>query len=243
MRMKAPRVLDVRNLHVGYGSVRAVRGVSLRVGQGEVVGLIGHNGAGKTTTLKAIMGLLQPTSGEILFQDRSIVGDIPEQIARRGIAIVPENRHIFSRLSVGENLRIGTTLLCRARRREKIREALARFPVLEEYFDRPAGTLSGGEQQQLAIARALVSEPILLLLDEPSLGLSPLMTRRVFEVLQELRTEGMAMLLIDQAVTHTVGLADRSYLMRAGGQIVLEGTAAELADMDLGTGLLGIQAE
>jgi branched-chain amino acid transport system ATP-binding protein len=209
--------LAVEELEVRHGAVRAVRGLSLEVDGGEIVGLIGPNGAGKSSTLHAIMGLVRPAAGDIRLHGESVAGRNPEDVARRGIALVPEGRRIFAELSVDENLRLG---LAGRRRRNGIETDLERiyelFPIVKEFRKRQAGALSGGQQQQLAIARALVADPEVLLLDEPSLGLSPKMVDVVFEVLEEIRARGLAILLVEQRAQRTVALADRSYVMSNG---------------------------
>jgi branched-chain amino acid transport system ATP-binding protein len=223
-------VLTITDLSVHYGRVRAVQDLSLEVKKGELVGLVGHNGAGKTTTLMTIAGVLKPAAGGIFLEGRSIVGESPDGILRRGISLVPEGRRIFGRLTVGENLRIGATS---RRNRETtddaIKRMLERFPVLERDWSKSGAKLSGGEQQQLAIARALLSEPKLLLLDEPTLGLAPLMVDVVFEILDKLRQDGVTMLLVEQNAARTIEIADRTYVMRAGGRIEFHGTSDELA--------------
>lgn len=221
-------MLSVEELHVSYGRVPALKGVSLEVNEGEIVGLVGPNGAGKTTMLSTIFGLLKPLSGAILLEGRSIVGEPPERIVRLGLALVPEGRHIFNGLTVSENLGMGATVRGdRAEVRRDITRLLERFPVLERYYDTPAGRLSGGEQQQLAIARALLSRPRLLLLDEPSLGLAPVVIDLVFDALAELREEGVTVLLVEQNAARTIELADRSYVLRTG-QVALAGDRDEL---------------
>jgi branched-chain amino acid transport system ATP-binding protein len=209
--------LAVEELEVRHGAVRAVRGLSLEVDGGEIVGLIGPNGAGKSSTLHAIMGLVRPAAGDIRLHGESVAGRNPEDVARRGIALVPEGRRIFAELSVDENLQLG---LAGRRRRNGIETDLERiyelFPIVKEFRKRQAGALSGGQQQQLAIARALVADPEVLLLDEPSLGLSPKMVEVVFEVLEEIRARGLAILLVEQRAQRTVALADRSYVMSNG---------------------------
>ena len=223
-------MLKITNLSVHYGRVRAVQHLSLEVNEGELVGLVGHNGAGKTTTLMTITGVLKPAAGDILFNGRSIVGKSPDAILRAGISLVPEGRRIFGRLSVGENLKIGTTTRRdRKRADEDVKKLLDRFPVLERDWKKSGAKLSGGEQQQLAIARALLSSPKLLLLDEPTLGLAPLIIDQVFELLEELRREGVTILLIEQNAARTIEIADRTYVMRTGGRIEFHGTAEELA--------------
>jgi branched-chain amino acid transport system ATP-binding protein len=209
--------LAVEELEVRHGAVRAVRGLSLEVDGGEIVGLIGPNGAGKSSTLHAIMGLVRPAAGDIRLHGESVAGRNPEDVARRGIALVPEGRRIFAELSVDENLQLG---LAGRRRRNGIETDLERiyelFPIVKEFRKRQAGALSGGQQQQLAIARALVADPEVLLLDEPSLGLSPKMVDVVFEVLEEIRARGLAILLVEQRAQRTVALADRSYVISNG---------------------------
>lgn len=209
--------LAVEELEVRHGAVRAVRGLSLEVDGAEIVGLIGPNGAGKSSTLHAIMGLVRPAAGDIRLHGESVAGRNPEDVARRGIALVPEGRRIFAELSVDENLQLG---LAGRRRRNGIETDLDRiyelFPIVKEFRKRQAGALSGGQQQQLAIARALVADPEVLLLDEPSLGLSPKMVDVVFEVLEEIRAHGLAILLVEQRAQRTVALADRSYVISNG---------------------------
>lgn len=221
-------MLRVSELHIRYGSISAVRGLSFEVGEGEAVGLIGANGAGKSSTLKAIAGLLQPTGGAIELEDERIDGLGPDTIVRRGVALVPEGRQIFGTLTVKENLRVGRAV----RRRDPdlgrdLEEILDLFPILREFYSSPAGKLSGGEQQQLAIARALILKPRLLLLDEPSLGLAPQLVSLVFDVLEKLRQSGVTILLVEQVVARTVAFADRTYIMR-NGRIVASGSRDEL---------------
>jgi branched-chain amino acid transport system ATP-binding protein len=223
-------MLKVTDLSVHYGRVRAVQHLSLEVNEGELIGLVGHNGAGKTTTLMAITGVLRPVAGEIVFDGRSLVGRSPDEILRAGIALVPEGRRIFGRLTVGENLRIGaTTRKDRKQTDADLKRVLDRFPVLRDFWGRSGAKLSGGEQQQLAIGRALLSGPKLLLLDEPTLGLAPLMVDRVFEILDDLRTDGVTTLLVEQNAARTIEIADRTYVMRSGGRIEFHGTAEELS--------------
>jgi branched-chain amino acid transport system ATP-binding protein len=214
--MTAP-ILAVDKLVVRHGAVDAVRGLSLEVGVGEIVGLIGPNGAGKSSTLHAIVGLVRPAGGDVRLRGESILGLGPEDVARRGIALVPEGRRIFGELSVEENLRLG---LAGRRGRGDVAGDLARvyelFPVVEQSRRRQAGALSGGQQQQLAIARALVADPEVLLLDEPSLGLAPRVVDLVFEALVEIRARGIAILLVEQRAQRTVALADRSYVVSNG---------------------------
>jgi branched-chain amino acid transport system ATP-binding protein len=216
-------VLRVEDLHVSYRRVPALKGVSIEVGEGEIVGLVGPNGAGKTTLLSSVFGRVTPASGRIELEGRSIVGLAPERVVRLGLGLVPEGRHIFNTLTVAENLEVGTT--GRASRdglAADMARVMERFPVLERYAKTPAGRLSGGEQQQLAIARALLSRPRLLLLDEPSLGLAPVVIDLVFDELAALRDEGVTILLVEQNAARAIELADRSYVLRTG-EIALAG--------------------
>jgi branched-chain amino acid transport system ATP-binding protein len=208
--------LEVRDLHVRHGLVTAVRGVSFEVRRGEIVGLIGPNGAGKSSTLHAIMGAVRPASGNVLLDGRSLVGRRPEEIARRGVALVPEGRRVFAELTVEENLRLGLAGRRRNRTGGDLEPVFELFPVVREFRRRPAGALSGGQQQQLAIARALVADPQVLLLDEPSLGLAPRIVDLVFETLAAIRDRGLAVVLVEQRAQRTVALADRSHVLSNG---------------------------
>jgi branched-chain amino acid transport system ATP-binding protein len=224
--------LTVEKLSVSYGAIQALHGVSLRVEQGEVVTLIGGNGAGKTTTLRAISGLLRPASGNIEFDGESIVGWLPHRIVCQGLVHVPEGRGIFANLTVEENLQMGAY----ARHdREAIRQdherALDLLPRLRERLQQRAGTLSGGEQQMLAIARALLARPRLLMLDEPSLGLAPLVVQTVFQVIREIASTGTTILLVEQNAGMALRIADRAYVIEVG-EIQMEGRASELAESD-----------
>jgi branched-chain amino acid transport system ATP-binding protein len=224
-------VLELDGLEVRYGTVAAVRGLSLRLEEGEIVGLIGPNGAGKSTTLHAIMGTVPAHAGEIRLHGRSIRKRAPEAIAQTGVSLVPEGRRIFGEFSVEENLRLGLA----ARRKRNGGDPLARafelFPMLKEFRRRSAGALSGGQQQQLAIGRALVADPQVLLLDEPSLGLAPLAVESVFEALQGIRERGVSILLVEQRAIHTVALANRTHVL-VGGELRLELTPADAHDTD-----------
>jgi branched-chain amino acid transport system ATP-binding protein len=210
-------VLALHDVHARYGAISALRGVTIEVAAGELVALIGANGAGKTTTLATIAGVLTPTRGRIVFCGEPIAGLAPEAIVRRGIAMVPEDREIFPALTVEQNLRLGAFI---RRDREEYRrdlEAMAElFPILRERRDQSAGTLSGGEQQQLAIARALMSHPKLLMLDEPSLGLAPKLVGQVFELISRLHEDGTTILLVEQNVSQTLRIADRAYVIQMG---------------------------
>jgi branched-chain amino acid transport system ATP-binding protein len=212
-------LLVVEDLEVRHGSVTAVHGLSFEVDRGEIVGLIGPNGAGKSSTLHAIMGAVRAAAGDVRVRGESVIGKRPEAVARKGVALVPEGRRIFADLTVDENLKLG---LAGRRTRDGTDGDLARvyelFPAVEESLKRKAGTLSGGQQQQLAIARALVADPEVLLLDEPSLGLAPRMVDVVFETLAAIRDRGLAVLLVEQRAQRTVALADRSHVLANGQQ-------------------------
>jgi branched-chain amino acid transport system ATP-binding protein len=227
-----PAMLELRGVDVAYGGVAAVRDLSLEVRRGEIVGLIGPNGAGKSTTLHAIMGLVPAHPGEILLSGQSLRGRAPESVAQRGVALVPEGRRIFAELSVEENLQLG---LAGRRSRDGVEADIAAvyelFPIVDEFRRRPAGALSGGQQQQLAIARALVAAPDLLLLDEPSLGLSPTMVDIVFEALRAIRDRGLTVLLVEQRAQRTVALADRTYVI-ANGALRLTLTPADAGNTE-----------
>lgn len=228
--MNSAPLLRIEDLHVRYGRVTAVRGLSLDVGEGEIVGVIGPNGAGKTSTLAAVTGIVPASAGSITFQGKSILGSTPEAIVRSGVALVPAGRQIFANLTVAENLRLGGTVKRQGVPFKDLQETvLDKFPVLRRYFDGMAGQLSGGEQQQLAIARALLSRPRLLVLDEPSLGLAPRVVNLVFEVLADLRADGTTILLVEQIATKTIDLADRTYVLK-GGTVAMAGSRDELMD-------------
>jgi len=221
-------VLTVENLECRYGKVSAVRGLSLDVKQGELVTLIGANGAGKTTTLKAISGVLRPAAVRIRFDGEEITGMPAKQIIARGIAHCPEGRHVFPYMTVRENLEMG----CYLRRDSHaiaadMERLFGRFPILAERRDQAAGTLSGGEQQMLAISRALMSRPKLVLFDEPSLGLAPNIVERTFEIIKQIRGEGMTVVMVEQNAFAALELSDRSYVLEQG-RVTLSGTGMEL---------------
>jgi branched-chain amino acid transport system ATP-binding protein len=222
-------VLEVRDLHVSYGEIRALKGVSFQVIQGEVVALLGNNGAGKTTTLRAISGLLAPREGEVVFEGGSLVGVASHSIVRRGVTHVPEGRRIFNRLSVLENLEMGAFTRSDAGVRDDIDRVFSIFARLQERRTQVAGTLSGGEQQMLAIGRALMAKPRLLLLDEPSMGLAPVLVEQIFETVQTINRQGVTILLVEQNAAMALSIAGRGYVLETGG-IVLEGSARDLAD-------------
>jgi len=236
----AAPLLDVEGITVSYGSVVALRDVSLQVAAGEIVAALGPNGAGKTTLLRSLAGALKPRSGTIRFDGSSIAGMSPEAIVRRGVALVPEGRHVFPKLTVEENLTIGgITRTDRDELRKDAERWLTRFPILGERSAQLAGTLSGGEQQQLAIARALMSRPRMLLLDEPSLGLGPIYVDRIFEMVAELRDEGTTILLVEQNVHRALEIADRAYVL-AVGAVVASGPTDTLMEGELERSYLGI---
>jgi len=224
-------MLEIEGLTVRYGAVAALSGVDLQVHEGELVGVVGANGAGKTTLLSTVVGLVAPVKGGVSFLGQPITRLSTERIARRGIALVPEGRHIFGTLTVRENLLLGTSSRAGKVQNGDLRSIFERFPVLERFEQRSARSLSGGEQQQLAIARALISQPKLLLLDEPSLGLAPLVVNMIFDLVGQLRHEGTTILLVEQNARRTLQVADRSYVLKLG-QVALQGTAADYAQMN-----------
>jgi branched-chain amino acid transport system ATP-binding protein len=220
-------LLEVRDLEARYGPVLAVRGLSLRVGEGEIVALLGANGAGKTTTLACIAGLHRSRTGAIALAGEDVGRLAPERIVRRGVALTPEGRRLFASLTVAENLELGASR-AKAGRDERRERMLELFPILRERLRTPAGSLSGGEQQQLAIARSLMSRPRLLLLDEPTLGLAPKLVTAVFGLIARLRDEeGLSILLVEQNVHQALDVCDRAYVLRTGS-LAAEGTPAEL---------------
>ncbi len=222
-------MLTVEHLNVRYGAVQALRGVSVNVGAGELVAVVGPNGAGKSTLLNAIAGRIPARDGAVTFGETSLLGLASEKIVRLGLGLVPEGRHIFETLSVGENLKLGMMASRGRTTAAEVDELVdARFPILRRYLDTPAGRLSGGEQQQLAIARAMAAKPVMLLLDEPSLGLAPMMVDEVFGLIEQLHAQGVSILLVEQNAHRAVSLADRSYVLKSG-RIVLEGNAEELS--------------
>ncbi len=229
--MTTSPMLELDELVVRYGSVPAVRGLNLAVEKGELVGLIGPNGAGKSSTLHAVMGVVPVAGGDVRFAGQSIRGRAPEVIARAGIALVPEGRRIFGELSVEENLRLGLSARRRNGAADPLAAAFELFPMLADFRARPAGVLSGGQQQQLAIGRALVAAPDVLLLDEPSLGLSPTVVDAVFAALAAIRDRGVTVLLVEQRAQRTVALADRT-LVLANGELRLTLTPADADDTE-----------
>jgi branched-chain amino acid transport system ATP-binding protein len=226
-------MLEVANIHTYYGNIHALRGVSLSVGQGEIVTLIGANGAGKTTTLNTISGLLRPRQGHIRLQDEDLLGVRPHHIVAKGVVQVPEGRRVFARLSVLENLELGA-FTCRDDQRTaaNLERAFTLFPKLYERRQQLAGTLSGGEQQMLAIGRALMANPRVLLLDEPSMGLAPVLVESIFETIVQLHTAGTTILLVEQNARMALQIADRGYVLQSG-EVVLSDSAAQLRTNEL----------
>ncbi len=225
-------MLKINNLSVNYGEIKALKDISIDVTDGDIITLIGANGAGKSTLLKTISGLLKPKAGEILFKDENIGGLVPQNIVKKGIIHVPEGRRIFSGMSVEENLMLGAyTRKDRTELHKDIENIYKRFETLGVRKNQNADTLSGGEQQMLAISRALLSKPKLLLLDEPSMGLAPLIVKQIFEIIQETNREGMTILLIEQNAHKALEIADYAYIIE-GGSIKMEGPANEIRQSD-----------
>ncbi|EOT30094.1 ABC transporter ATP-binding protein [Enterococcus saccharolyticus] len=220
-------MLKVDNLSVRYGMIQAVHNVSFQVNQGEIVSLIGANGAGKTTILRTISGLIRPSEGSIVFEGQAIEKAAPQKIVASGLSQVPEGRHVFPGLTVQENLEMGAFLRKDSNVKADYEQVFAKFPVLKERKNQDAATLSGGEQQMLAMGRALMSKPKLLLLDEPSMGLAPIFIREIFSIIQEIQQQGTTVLLIEQNANMALSIADRGYVLETG-KVVLEGTGQEL---------------
>ena len=225
-------MLKVDNIDVYYGAIHAIKGISIEVPKGEIVTLVGSNGAGKSTTLRTISGLMKPKNGTILFEDKNIVGVPAHKIVGMGLCQVPEGRHVFANMSVMENLELGAYL-----RNDKdgiardLEDVFKKFPRLLERKDQISGTLSGGEQQMLAMGRALMSRPRLLLLDEPSMGLAPLLVKEIFNIIKEINESGTTVLLVEQNANMALSIADKAYVLEAG-RIALAGTAQELASSE-----------
>lgn len=235
-------MLKINDLHVSYGGIRAIRGVSLEIPDKKIVTLIGANGAGKSTTLRTVAGLVKPDSVSIELDGEELTGKSPNEIIERGIALVPEGRRVFSNLTVLENIKIGGYL-----RKDSLDSDIKKmydlFPILKERNWQQAGTLSGGEQQMLAVARALMSKPKIIMMDEPSLGLAPLIVRDIFDIIKEINNQGVTVLLIEQNANMALKIADKAYVMETG-KITMTGTGAELlADEDIRKAYLGKSAK
>jgi branched-chain amino acid transport system ATP-binding protein len=234
-------LLELSEVTVRYGQTTAVSELSLEVHAGEIVTLLGANGAGKSSTLNAIVGLAPVVSGRVLVAGTDLTGRPPEVVIRHGVALVPEGRRIFANLTAGENLRLGAAIATHAQYEERLGGVLELFPVVKERLDSKAGLFSGGEQQQLAIARALMSDPTLLLLDEPSLGLAPIMVSVVFDLIERLRDRGVTCLLVEQNVERALGVADRAYVLSTG-RLDVSGAADSLGSQAIEEAYLGIAA-
>ncbi len=220
-------MLKVENLHVYYGSIHAIKGISFEVNEGEVVTLIGANGAGKSTTLNTVSGLLKPRSGSVTFEDKSIAGVPAHKIVSHGMALCPEGRRVFLQMTVQENLEMGGYTRPAGEIEASVQDVYERFPRLKERYKQMAGTLSGGEQQMLAMGRALMSKPKLLMLDEPSMGLAPILVEQIFGIVKELHEAGTTILLVEQNAQMALSVADRAYVLETG-TISMSGSAKEL---------------
>lgn len=234
------RLLEIKDLHVSYGTVQALWGVSLHVPEGSIVALVGANGAGKSTLLKTVSGMNRPQKGNILFCGKDLTGLDPEEVVNAGVALVPEGRRLFARLTVKENLELGAyTPRARPFVQESMRQVYELFPLLQTRSKQISGSLSGGEQQMLAIARSMMSKPTILMLDEPSLGLSPLIVKMMFELVEELNRKGMTILLVEQNIFQALKISHYAYVIKTG-KIVLEGPGEELlSDPEVQNAYLG----
>ena len=225
-------MLEIKNIHVYYGAIHAIKGISITVNDGELVSLVGANGAGKTTILHTISGLLHATSGEILLDGKNLQNVAANTIINMGLAHVPEGRHIFSRMTVEENLRMGAYIISDAKRiNDNMEKVFHHFPRLKERARQLGGTLSGGEQQMLATGRALMTDPKILLMDEPSMGLSPILVNEIFTIIEQLHNSGITILLVEQNAKKALAVADRTYVLETG-KISMQGSAKELAEDD-----------
>ncbi|MBP3541161.1 MAG: ABC transporter ATP-binding protein [Clostridia bacterium] len=224
-------ILDVKDLHVYYGSIHAIKGVSFHVNEGEIVTLIGANGAGKSTTLNTVAGLLKPRHGSILLDGQNIAGVPADKLLPRGMALCPEGRRIFLQMTVRENLEMGGFTRPASEIEESIEDVYRRFPRLKERYKQVAGTLSGGEQQMLAMGRALMSKPRLMMMDEPSMGLAPILVEQIFDIIRELKEAGTTILLVEQNAQMALSVADRAYVLETGS-ISMEGPASQLLHDD-----------
>lgn len=233
-------MLEVRDLHAGYGLTRVLEGVSLHVNAGEIVAVLGSNGAGKTTLNMAISGLVKPRAGSVTFEGRDITGRPPAEIMGAGLIQVPEGRKIFPNLSVRENLELGSYRRAKPNRARNLDRVFETFPRLKERTVQAAGTLSGGEQQMLAIGRGMMAEPRLLILDEPSLGLSPLLVEEMFALIRRLHGQGLAIMLVEQNVAQSLDVADRAYVLENGGFAISGAAASVREDPELKRAYLGL---
>ncbi len=226
--MMMSKILEINNLEVSYGNIKAVKGISLSVSEGQIVAILGSNGAGKTSTLRTISGLVKASGGEVVYNQSKITNSTPNKIAKLGISQSPEGRQVFPDLTVEENLRTGAFVLNnKAEIQKNFKQVYSYFPRLEERKNQLAGTLSGGEQQMLAISRALMSSPKLILLDEPSLGLAPLIVRDIMNIVSEIRDNGVSVLIVEQNALQTLKIADYAYVLEVG-EISMEGKASDL---------------
>jgi branched-chain amino acid transport system ATP-binding protein len=232
-------MLRLDDVHTNYGRIRALQGISLEVARGEIVTLLGSNGAGKTTTLKTISGLLHPRAGTVTFEGKDVSSTPAHELVRAGIGHAPEGRRIFSRLTVLENLQMGGFTRTAGERAEDLERCLTLFPRLRERLTQKGGSLSGGEQQMLAIGRALMSRPRLLLLDEPSLGLSPILVQQIFELIREINRQGTTVLLVEQNALQALAVAARGYVLQTGKVILADTAAALTANQDVRRAYLG----
>lgn len=225
-------ILELKNVHVSCGNIKAVKGIDLYIEKGEIVTLIGSNGAGKTTTMKTICGLIKPTEGTIQFKNENITNKNTNHIVKMGISMSPEGRQVFPRMTVLENLEMGSFIRTKEEEKEGLEKIFTLFPRLKERTKQIAGTLSGGEQQMLAIGRAMMAKPQLLLLDEPSLGLAPIIVQNIFELIKEINKMGTTILLVEQNAKMALMIADRGYVLETG-KIALSDTAENLLDSDM----------
>jgi branched-chain amino acid transport system ATP-binding protein len=233
-------MLEVRKLHAGYGSVEILRGIDLDVGQGEIVAVLGSNGVGKSTLNNNLSALYRPFAGSIRFKGEELVGLSSTEVVRRGLIHVPEGRRVFPNLNVRENLELGSLVRGKPNRARNLERVVGIFPRLKERFAQSAGTLSGGEQQMLAIGRGLMSEPELLIMDEPSLGLSPILVEEMFALIRSINAEGLSILLMEQNAVQSLAIAQRGYIIE-NGAVAMQGSAIELArDPDLRRNYLGL---
>lgn len=233
-------MLEIRNLHAGYGQIEILRGINLDVGAREIVAVLGSNGVGKSTLNNNISALYRPFSGSIRFQGEDMIGMTSSEVVQRGLIHVPEGRRIFPNLNVHDNLLLGSQVRGKARRTQNLERIVDIFPRLKERFSQLAGTLSGGEQQMLAIGRGLMSEPALLIMDEPSLGLSPLLVEQMFQLITKINKEGMPILLMEQNAVQTLAIAHRAYIIE-NGQVAMQGLAPDMArDPELRKNYLGL---